>query len=185
MIFFVESIPVRQKEMLVAQCHGRGFPVNGDAGFLSEVIEHPDVMIAGKIVDPDSAVRQFSYFAKDPGKAPGYHRPVFKPEVEQVPHQEDIGGRFLYFIQESDQLFFPYEAARVVGCAKVSIRQEVYEAWFIQGQRSTLSSSASRAAPRRLPAMILPSLSNRKFAGMDSTPYWRATGELQNFRSLT
>jgi len=86
MIFFIKAITMGQEKVLVIQRNGSRMPVQPDAGLFGQVIKHPAIMIPGKIVQPDPPVRQLGNLSENPGKSPGYHSLIFKPEVKEITH---------------------------------------------------------------------------------------------------
>lgn len=122
MIALIQSIAMSQEEVLAIQCNGSRMSVQNDPGLLRKVIKHPDVMVAGKVVQPNPLVTEFRYLAEYPGISSWYHRFIFKPEVKQVAHEKYVGCMILYLIQKGYQLLFPQKAALIVGSPQVGVR---------------------------------------------------------------
>jgi hypothetical protein len=85
--------------------------VNRDVEFFVKIIVHPQVVIAHKKVDGDTAVPYFGEFTEYAYKALGHHVLVFKPEVKQITQQENSGGIFFNAIQPAHKDALPGEGS--------------------------------------------------------------------------
>ena len=99
---------------------------NGDVQFFFEVTPHPKVVVADKIIHGDPAVRKFCQFSEGPCKPSGDHIVVFKPEIEQIPQQEDRRSILFDVVEPADEFFLPWKAFRGSGSSQVVVAGEVY-----------------------------------------------------------
>lgn len=59
---------------------------------IPQIIEQPDIVVAGKPYNPDSAVRHPGKLTEEPQKAPRRHILIFEPEIENVAEQIQLGA---------------------------------------------------------------------------------------------
>jgi hypothetical protein len=90
-----------------------------------EIVFHPKVMIARKIVHFNAKVGEFGDFTQESGETFGNYRLIFVPEVEHIAKQ--IHGTCLVFdaIEEAYETTFLHATALNGKTAKMCIGEEI------------------------------------------------------------
>jgi hypothetical protein len=111
-IFYIliESVAMRQVELLTVNFGFERVFVNDHACFAGKVSESPQIMVSCKKMDRDPAVGYFGNLAKYPGISPGHHFAVLKPEIEYIAQQEYPACLFPDTFQPACEEFFPRKA---------------------------------------------------------------------------
>ncbi len=117
---------MRQEETLSAKFPDHRFAVELQPNFLFKVIERPHVVVAPEKMHRNPGISNLSKLSEQ-SHIPFWHNGfVFKPEIEQVAHQENLFGVGFYNIEPADEFFLPLPALLPVGDAEVKIGGEVY-----------------------------------------------------------
>jgi hypothetical protein len=102
-----------------------GFVVDRDIQLLFKVAAHPHIVIAGKKMNGNTRIGDLRHLSQDTGIAFGHYRPVFIPEIEEVPYDKDFRGILPDLFEESDDVPFADQAGRMIGSAQMKIREEI------------------------------------------------------------
>ena len=105
------------------------------AELFGEVVVHPHVVVADKVVDFDAQIGQFAEFAQQAAIAFGNGLPIFKPEVKNIAQQVEFGDIGFDLVQPMDKMPFADQTCSRIGRSQVQIGCEVYIFTRIQAPR--------------------------------------------------
>lgn len=95
MEFFVaatNSVSMSKKESFAVNICFQWFAVNVHARFFWEIVEHPEIVIAGKEMHLDTFVGQFGNFPQNASETAWNNPAVFEPEVEDITEKVNFFG---------------------------------------------------------------------------------------------
>lgn len=108
------------------------FEDNG-AKFGAEIILHPHIMIACKVINDDTFFVQLAQFSKKQVIAARYHILVLKPIVENVAQQKQMGTAILDLVEPVYDFPFSKVAFLTIRCSQMEIGSE--ENMAVDGDR--------------------------------------------------
>lgn len=121
MIARAKPIPMSKIKLFAQKFPYFRFPVNLNIQFLFKVVKSPDVMIAGKEMHMNPHFSHFGNLSQQANISFWHYSLVFKPEIENVTHQEDLYRIPADFIEPFHQHFFPLKALVVIRYAKMEV----------------------------------------------------------------
>ena len=132
MISGTETIPMPDKKFLPIPFKGLRLMINGNIQLLLKITAHPHIMIARKEMYRNTRVRDLRQLPQDTRIPFGYDRPVFIPEIEEIPYDEDLRGIPPDLLEKGYDIPFPDQALCAIGCAQMKIGEKVY---FFSGEQ--------------------------------------------------
>lgn len=102
----VHLVAMPQKEAATQEIDGNGAIVDGGTQFSREIVEHPDVVVAGQEVNFDAAVGELGDLAEETGKSFWNDIFILVPIVEHVAEEPDRYGTVLNAVEPSDKTAF-------------------------------------------------------------------------------
>src|ERR1700694_2880840 len=114
-----------KEEFFTAPLNYQFIGYNGCTKFLSEIVEHPHIMVAFKQVNFYSRIREFSQFAYEPYISFRHYCFVFKPEIKCITHKKSLGSICFNHIQQASEPIFPFAARSIVRGAQMKIGSKI------------------------------------------------------------
>ena len=111
-----------QIEHLAVDVHRLRLLVQDDATLLLQISIHPDVVVAGEVMNLHAHVGKLREFAEKPCVALRHHIFVFIPEVEHVAEQIYRRRLMLYVVEKAHQTALVHSAMVYRQRAEVCVR---------------------------------------------------------------
>lgn len=144
---FIAIIPGSQTVAMVNEVlFGEKFPfdrvfVNADSEFCREIILQPKVVIARKVMNGNARICDFCQLTQDSHESFGHHSFVFKPEVKQIPQEENFLCLGAYHFEPLEKMFLSFPASFWVRNAEMEVGGEKYFLFRVQDSAGGLGPS--------------------------------------------
>lgn len=118
-----QAIAMPDEETLAVVFYHFGVLVHDNVHLVLEVIEHPHVMVAHKIMQFNTCVSHLSHAPEETDVSFGNDIAIGKPEVEHVAKKEYFGGVWRDAVKQSAEFFLPFFG--VMTYAEVCVGDEI------------------------------------------------------------
>ena len=132
-ITMAQAIAMGHIKMSFSQSHCQGLPVYDEPHLTGQIVEDPQVMVAGKKMHRYALIAEFGHLTQKTHKSFGHSFFVFKPKIKYIPKQIKGFGLGLDLIEPLYQKLFPLQALRPPGSSQMKIRGEIYFFSWFQG----------------------------------------------------